>query len=394
MPWFIGEGRLDSFQTRVLSWLIGKRATTSWVQGYAGTGKTILMVHAMEKILAANPKARLAFISYTHALKDLVSEGMPPSLRKKILITTKDDFKTLKESFDHVFVDEVQDVPKAELKQIREKTKSLTIAGDADQRIWPNGADADEIADELSPEIQRLTAMHRLTPAIKNLAMKIMPKAKLVEGKAVSGVRSVTIRMVKFDQGADEAPWMFNEALERASPGEPSVLLISTHLQIGLFARELAASRDLPLPPAVNKSRSPSTGRPGKDYSEFNEYFASHGIPLAFFGSGNNEYKQSNDKAMVYIVTFHSSKGLDFRQVFIPYCTPKLFLGNKADVENDVDLGRRTLFVQVTRSRQDLFMSYNGDQQLHEYLRVLPDDVTKLSVAAGWKPSNESGTFF
>ena len=60
---------------------------------------------------------------------------------------------------------------------------------------------------------------------------------------------------------------------------------------------------------------------------------------------------------LVTIMTYHSAKGLDYKAVFIP------FLSSSLEIWRDNPLRERTLFfVALTRSREQLFLSYNGEK--------------------------------
>jgi superfamily I DNA/RNA helicase len=84
---------------------------------------------------------------------------------------------------------------------------------------------------------------------------------------------------------------------------------------------------------------------------------------------------------MVYLMTFHSSKGLDFRNVLIPGMRDGATIVNKMALEDDPELDQRLLFVAVTRSRENLFISYSG-RKPHPLLKNLPASVMS-NVAPG-----------
>jgi superfamily I DNA/RNA helicase len=91
-------------------------------------------------------------------------------------------------------------------------------------------------------------------------------------------------------------------------------------------------------------------------------------------------------------MTFHSSKGLDFRNVFIPSLNSDTVIVGKRALENDPDLDRRVLFVAVTRSRENLFLSFNSKKP-HLHVGNLPKSVvTEVKVTK--KSNSDKEDFF
>jgi hypothetical protein len=150
------------------------------------------------------------------------------------------------------------------------------------------------------------------------------------------------------------------------------VILFPTHKAIALFAEEIANSLGLEKPPA--------RGAKG-DYGPFNDFWEEVDISLMYFGNNHGDLTKGETEPMVYLMTFHSAKGLDFRNVFIPGMKDGATIVNQAALEDDPELDRRLLFVAVTRSRENLFISYSGPK-VHSLLNGLPASVV-ANVAPG-----------
>ena len=72
-----------------------------------------------------------------------------------------------------------------------------------------------------------------------------------------------------------------------------------------------------------------------------------------------------SSKTGVYLSTFHSAKGLEFDNVYIPYLTDGVFpdpntVANAPDEKSALANELKLLYVAVTRSKFGLFMSYHG----------------------------------
>ncbi len=78
MKWMVPINNLTTQQKNILSKVFDSNdlINTYWIRGYAGTGKTIVLTHAIEKIVSKTRGKSIAFLTYTHALKDLVSSGL------------------------------------------------------------------------------------------------------------------------------------------------------------------------------------------------------------------------------------------------------------------------------------------------------------------------------
>ena len=71
---------------------------------------------------------------------------------------------------------------------------------------------------------------------------------------------------------------------------------------------------------------------------------------------------------MLFRSTYHSSKGLDFPNVFLPHLTSTTSLEPMVGAKDEEE--RRLFFVAVTRARQRLYLSYHGTP--HRFLDEIP----------------------
>lgn len=390
MTWNVPENKLSVRQREIMTKLWKTPATRHWIQGCAGSGKTLVLLHAMERLAIENPKSSICFITYTHALKDLVKSGVSPSVRARIVITTHNDFLKSKKRFDHVFLDEVQDISKADLSRIKELSGTLQIAGDPDQQIYSQGSNEEGVNSELAPVRERLMDVFRLSTLLKKLALTILPKAKLVEGSDKGTGPTYQIKLLRFDNEDAEAAWIFNEALACAKGGfNASAILFSTHKQIEQFSSSVARHLGKPKPPKkIDKTRNIDGQQ--LEYGPFNEFWKSQGVPMEYLGSGNGTFSDSEFRPMVFLMTYHSAKGLDFESVFLPGANEGLYLF--ADkFPDDPDAERRLLYVAATRSRTRLFVSYT--RSLHPLFRNHPQDLV-VEVSPKMRTAEPAGGLF
>jgi superfamily I DNA/RNA helicase len=229
-----------------------------------------------------------------------------------------------------------------------------------------------------------LLEIFRLTKILQQVAQAILPRTKLIEGLHLSKDANATIRLMQHADSSSEAQWVWKEAKRRARPTDPSVILFPTHKAIAAFAGEVADSLGLDKPPA----------RGGKSgYGPFNEFWEEEGVSLMYFGNSHGELSKGGTEPMVYLMTFHSSKGLDFRNVFIPGMQEGATIVNQTALEDDPELDRRLLFVAVTRSRENLFISYSG-RKAHPLLKGLPASVVANVAPVKAKRDDDEEEFF
>ena len=369
MRWSVPLNRLDTKQREVLDGVTRDLAQRHWIRGFAGTGKTVVMANLIERVGALEPAASLCFISFTHALKDLVATGFHGPIAQRIHVRTHTRFLSDRRRYDYVFLDEVQDISSAHLEQIARLSQHLYIAGDPEQRIYDGVASEEQIEKITGARTWKLVALHRLTRKLRDVALAIYPRSKIVEGMDVAGNRDVTIRMVRFDSAAQEAAWVWSEASNRARAADPAVILLPFHGDIYDFGCRIAEHLGLRAPP--NPRHSHERKGFGLDYGAFNDHWRQADVPLMFLGSGHGSLPDSDTRPLVYLMTYHSSKGLDFKNVFLPRLDSNARFAAAGAVRQDAELEQRLLFVAVTRSRENLFLTHRSAMP-HRLIAQLP----------------------
>ena len=88
MRWMIKD--LDQTQEIVLREVIS-HSGVSWVDGFAGSGKSIVAAHICNRLKRSTPSAKIALITYTHALKEMLQVGMNKFQASRVIVTTHTD---------------------------------------------------------------------------------------------------------------------------------------------------------------------------------------------------------------------------------------------------------------------------------------------------------------
>lgn len=353
MQWHIPFNALSPRQRDVLSAITQDSQRIHWIRGCAGTGKTLVMTHLIERLASVDPIGSMCFITYTNALVDLVETGVNSNLAARVNVITHTKFLEEGRAYKYVFLDEVQDIPPEHLAKIRARAERLFVAGDPDQRIYANRSSDRDISAMVTGRVFELQEVYRLTPEIRALAEKLMPETSLVAAESAKDGESFPPQIHELDSEAEEAAWVWETALACASPGKPSVVLIPSHDDIHRFAICLAQHLGAPIPPKPKRRRYRH-----HDYEPFNTFWEERTLPVAYLGGGHGSLYASDEEPFVYLMTYHSSKGLDFENVFLPGLDDTREIVRGTSATTDPELEARLLFVAVTRSRRRLFVSH------------------------------------
>ena len=229
-------------------------------------------------------------------------------------------------SADYIFVDEAQDFSKEDIELFRSKArKALLLYGDSAQQLYTFIQDKKTVSMEdiqyfTKFPVEQLVFNHRLPKKIARVAQYINSENdELEERCTVEGTEKP--RILEYPTVEKQ----YDAIIE---------LIQNKHMEdVGILFRQ------------------------NDEVEEAYNYFQEHGLNVeAKFGQHMDlDFTSDNPKLM----TYHSSKGLQFENVFLPDCT----------VEDDDN--RNPLYVAVTRTYQSLYILHSGN------LSSLFDDVPK-----------------
>jgi len=222
--------------------------------------------------------------------------------------------------------------------------------------------------------------IHRLTRSIISAVQKVLPKMNIFGAARDTTKVDVNIRLCEAQNEKEEVKYVYQESQKGTAVGDTCVILFPTNKAIQKFADLLLSASNKPaLSVKTNNWGSP-------DYTDLNKHFKAHGIKIQFIGSGNGSLKDAETKKDTMMMTYHSSKGLDFDNVFLPFLNNSLYISPNNE---------ETLFmVAITRSRKNLYLSYFG--YTHNLVDKFKGDCTEISIAdiSNVNPSKKSNTDF
>jgi superfamily I DNA and RNA helicase len=137
MAWMIREDQLDPDQRDFIN-VESKKTGNIWVKGFAGSGKSVLLIHLVKDILTKTPNAKIAVVVYTHSLIDMFKTGMKElNIPLTVPVMTYYEFINKNTNhYDYIFCDEVQDLPGKVLYAMQNRAGKVIVAGDSNQSIY------------------------------------------------------------------------------------------------------------------------------------------------------------------------------------------------------------------------------------------------------------------
>ena len=342
---YINDSELDDYQVKI----INRRTDNSFiVKGCAGSGKSILALWKAKQIQNDKMGSWL-FIVFTKALKQYMSDGITQiGLQSNNVESYNQCFfwskvngewkqgEWKKGTIDYIIVDEAQDFSREDILLFKSKArKALLLYGDSAQQLYkfiPNKTtiSMDEMAFITGIPTEQLVFNHRLPKKIARLAECInIENDDLVTRCRNEGVEKPKILSYR----------TCNEQLDTIV----NIVKNRNFEDVGIMFRH------------------------NKDVRAAYEYLKQKGLNVEARFDGEDKglnFNSDNPKLM----TYHSSKGLQFEAVFLPECSCS---GND---------DRNPLYVALTRTYQSLYVLHSGN--LSSFFDSVPRDLYETSITS------------
>lgn len=352
MAWLVPENKLDAQQRLFLdSEAIFKQNV--WIKGFAGSGKSILILYSVKKILARNPEAKLLLVVFTHSLIKMFTAAFE-EMGLNVQVETYYAFMKSPSHYDYILCDEVQDLTERVIVALERHADRVIVAGDANQSIYlsdPQWREPTIDKNYLSSrdyQEQELTIIHRLPKSLIEVVNHFMPDMHIFSAKLDMTKPDAQVRVCKAERVEDEIRYLLDRAQKAIQGGYTVAVLLPTQDLMVLFVNWVlyCMGRQQWDPPQRN--------RWGKyDFFLLNRCLSNAGIPLQCIANGDGTFSSSIPQ--INVMTYHSSKGLDFDNVFIPFASEGIPIFG-----SDEELSRRLFMVAMTRTRSNLCITYTG----------------------------------
>ncbi len=370
--WMVPINNLDQEQDSVCRRIVQRTNGNELIKGFAGTGKTILLLHAMTLIKAQHPRYSVCVVVFTHSLISLLRSGIPLHLHD-IPVMTYHKFIDEDRIYDVIIVDEIQDIPHDVVNVLKYNARIKLIAAcDYDQSIFEDGVESSQLTNILHPNEYQLPGIWRLPPKIRTLAETLIPNTVNVVSSC-KRIEDVVVYLVKSEQikprentREKEYRWVFKKACDEMEIGRPVAIIFPKHARIQMFFKMICDQIGVECPKFVYEPT-----RKRYNYQPINDLLAAMHVGMRYLGNDIGNYDDAEMIPMVFVMTYESAKGLDFNTVFLPGLNEwqKIWEDDPLD-----EMSRKLLFVAMTRSRLNLFISYCDDKP-HPLIEKMPQEL-------------------
>lgn len=330
---YIRESELDDFQTKVIE----RRTDKSFiVKGCAGSGKSILALWKIKQI-QERKLGTYTFIVFTKTLRRYMEDGIKSVGLDASNIDYHHHWKGNKKEVDYIVVDEAQDFSQADIEEFaKHAKKALLLYGDSAQQLYkfrnPSPISIEEIEYLTKFPSEQLVFNHRLPKKIARLAQCLNTSFDELEGRCKNeGV--IEPKILKFDS--------LNSQLD-------NIIELVTNARMDDVGILFRYNDDITYAAAYFKARNIDVDMKTKSQMEI-------------------DFNSTKPK----LLTYHSSKGTQFQNVFLPDCT--------LTSEDD----KSALYVAMTRSYEGLYILHSGN--LSPFFNDVPAALYETSLSSSAK---------
>ncbi len=326
--WFINESELDDYQVQIIQ---RKLSDPLVVKGCAGSGKTVLALWRAKEIEEQGLGSYYVIV-FTKALRQFISDGVRALDLQEGRVLYHWQWKNRGcPNADFIIVDEAQDFGKNELMELENAASQAFVCfGDSAQQLYsflkPDLQTMDQIAVNAGIPISELVLNHRLPKKIAKVAELVSAYRDPLESRCVKAGLNKPF-LVERDSLEEEYDFIIETIKERG------------YKDVGIL---------FPDNYAVEQADIYFDEIDYKVEAKYDKGNRSKKIDLNFH--------TSNPK----LLTYHSSKGLQFEAVFLPNCC------------SDDERSRNALYVALTRTYQDLYVSYHA--HLSSFIENVPQE--------------------
>lgn len=340
-----------------------------WIQGFAGSGKSVMLIHALRKKLTDNPNSNICVVVYTWSLIEMFKAGMAELRLPEVPIMTYHQFMRGNQSYEYIFCDEVQDLPDHVLEEMKRRSVHVHVAGDSNQSIFENTVSPNQIGDILTARPFVLSRIYRLTRSIMSAVSNLLPNLDIFSARRDMTRQDVSVRLGQAYDEEDEVRYVWEQATEATTEGYSAVVLLPKRNDIIKFANILLKLKEKPEWEIVHDQYD------NPNWSRLNEHFRNNKIKAEYIGSRHGSLQNAEKQRNLILMTYHSAKGMDFDYVFLPFLSDDLYITPRDE---------ETLFmVAMTRSKMNLFITYSG--YLHHLVERFENSCQRI-------PLNEQNT--
>ena len=370
MAWIIEENKLDVQQRDFLNNVDINRKNV-WIKGFAGSGKSILLAYTAKKVCTKSPSASILLIVFTQSLVEMFKSAFK-EIGLSVAVETYYKFMKDSSHYDYILCDEVQDLTPRILQAMNNRGTHVIVAGDSNQSIYDRDpqwqeetVSPSEIGRLINGDAFELGIIHRLSRSIIDAVQRFLPRMNIFSAKRDMTKSDTQIRLCEAPSEEKEVSYVIEQATKAVNVGDTAAVLLPSAQKIIHFV-------NLNLNHAGKPAWGGATNQYGKtDFGAMNVYLKENGLKMQYVGNGYGTFSE-NDRRII-LMTYHSAKGLDFDNVFIPFANNNLY------ISPDESIAKTLFMVAMTRARKNLYISYYGYQS--DYLDTFKSNCSHIDIS-------------
>jgi superfamily I DNA/RNA helicase len=304
------------------------------ITGCAGSGKTLLACHLAIKY---SKEYTVAILVFTKSLKSFIEQWLTKAHPNNISVLYHEQWKKRNyQQFDIIIVDEFQDFSMNDIIAVVEKArKGVFLFGDTEQKLYEKNLMTEPTVDILElknkTNFPRKSLTENLRVSKENVALisSFFMYNSLRKSSFFSGFKP---KILSFETIEDELNWIKDFIVEQNDFHNIAILLKQNDSFKGAYYKDGVLQKDVIY-----------------GVMELKEYLENENI-IVGYKHYSKECLIFSENTNINIMTCHSSKGLQFDCVILPF----------SNYVNDNN-GRKNLpYVALTRVTEQLIITYSG----------------------------------
>ena len=373
--WFVDESLMDKIEREVLYATLENKSIV--VSGSAGSGKSLIAVTIAKRVEEKQLGGRMIVV-YTKALEEYIREGIK-TLNFNCNLTHHEPWKWKNVEkwdengnryfekvlncphADYCVVDEIQDFSLDDIQLfIKSTDKFCCFFGDMAQSVYQNGKITmkqvlDSIPAFKNPKAYTLYYNYRLPMGIAKAAQYVGVNLESFEEVKFKSKEKTKPIIIKEDNKNNQISLIADYCKEHIN--SETAILVPYKLDVINVCTRL---REL----GVNCEMKYDVPDPFKEAAKTGKKLS--GVPEEQYRSVDTlDFSTNNIK----VLTYHSSKGLQFQTVFLPW------IDQNPQYAGEM---RTPLYVAMTRTYRDLFILHQG--YLPYPLSTIPKELYKTTM--------------
>jgi superfamily I DNA/RNA helicase len=368
------------------------------VKGVAGTGKTMTAIYLAAKL---SKNHTVAIIVYTKSLKQYIEKSLQ-NLSVRNVVVRHNYVWDFSKNYDYIIMDELQDFIMKDVNNIKRQAKNgIYFFGDDNQRIYEtqpgtneNTVTIDELRNEILFPIIELKSNMRISKTLGNFISAIYPNIFQNTAELDNGIKPIFIKInsqtesLELEYGntysLDDIK-LFESFPDKNIYNAEEIEKVLRMLNDEEFTNWYHLNIEKAVIDNLNKTKETylnaithllkdeltghtaillvtNEGHDGVNLSikDMYNYFRQKGINNIGYKYNQEEFLCYSDNHSINVMTYHSSKGLEFDNIILPF-----YIHDRGNLH----------YVGFTRLRKKLVIIYPEDAGgIHNIGRNLYDE--------------------